>query len=676
MLTKYKNPLSVFFLMSPNKSSDKDSVSSQDVSDNNGFVDNLVSNKEYFKDLLFPHEEVRDIQDKLIFRVNEAVTKGTNLIVHAPTGLGKTAASIAPALKYAIENNKVVFFLTSRHTQHKIALETLKKIKDKYDKQFVAVSIIGKKGLCLQPGVSKLYSSEFNEYCRAMREDHKCEFYEKVKKKETPTIDAKAAMSELSVSNLVDTNDSINASKRFGVCPYEISIMMSKKAKVIVGDYYYVFHPDVSKNFFNKIEKELEDAIIIVDEAHNLPSRLKDLFTVRLSNLMIKRAVSEAKKFKYDQMQNVLLSIGDIIDRLADINEEEAYVKKQDFIDRVNLVMDYQQLMDDLEAMADDIREQQKQSYIGSISSFLEAWLGRDDGFTRIISKQMGSREPIKVLSYRCLNPSLSTREVIARAHSTIMMSGTLTPTSMYKELLGFDDAIEETFNSPFPETNKMNLIIPKTSTKYELRSQDQYKEIASILAKIVNHVPGNTAVFFPSYYLLDQVYQFFYSETKKTLFKEHSNLTKDEKQEMIEKFKTYKKTGAVLLGAITGSFGEGIDLPGDFLKCVVVVGLPLSKPDLEQKALIDYYDKLFKKGWDYGYLFPAFNKTLQSAGRCIRSETDKGVVIFLDERYTWSNYRRLFPLSWSIRTTMLYERMIDEFFGIGQDSQKTLKHQ
>ena len=103
------------------------------------------------------------------------------------------------------------------------------------------------------------------------------------------------------------------------------------------------------------------------------------------------------------------------------------------------------------------------------------------------------------------------------------------------------------------------------------------------------------------------------------------------EKQEFLDNFRLYKKVGAVLMGVITGNFGEGIDLPGDELQGVIIVGLPLQKPDLETEVLIKYYDNKFKKGWDYGYLFPAFNKTLQSAGRCIRSETDRGVIIFLD---------------------------------------------
>ncbi|MGV8171670.1 MAG: helicase C-terminal domain-containing protein, partial [Candidatus Woesearchaeota archaeon] len=134
------------------------------------------------------------------------------------------------------------------------------------------------------------------------------------------------------------------------------------------------------------------------------------------------------------------------------------------------------------------------------------------------------------------------------------------------------------------------------------------------------------------------------------------------EKQEFLQNFSGYRSKGAILNAVITGSFAEGIDLPG-ILKAVVIVGLPLQKPDLETKSLIEYYDKKFNKGWDYGYLFPAFTKTIQAAGRCIRSETDKGVIIFLDERYGWNNYYRCFPSTWKIKVSLLYTALIKDFF-------------
>ena len=149
-----------------------------------------------------------------------------------------------------------------------------------------------------------------------------------------------------------------------------------------------------------------------------------------------------------------------------------------------------------------------------------------------------------------------------------------------------------------------------------------------------------------------------------KSVFYETPNLSKKEKGDLLERFKEYKDYGAVLLSVISGSFGEGIDLPGDLLKGVVIVGLPLEIPDLETKELIDYYQEKYGKGFDYGYIFPAITKCLQNGGRCIRSETDKGVIIFLDERFAWHNYLRCIPLDMGFKISKLYEDRIMKFFG------------
>jgi len=130
----------------------------------------------------------------------------------------------------------------------------------------------------------------------------------------------------------------------------------------------------------------------------------------------------------------------------------------------------------------------------------------------------------------------------------------------------------------------------------------------------------------------------------------------------MLEEFKGAKKIGGVLLGVTGANFAEGIDLPGDLLNGVIVVGLPLGKPDLKTKELMKYYDTKFKKGWDYGYIFPAMNKCLQSAGRCIRSETDRGVIIFLEERFVWPNYYNCLPREGLIVANN-YEKLLKEFF-------------
>ncbi len=219
------------------------------------------------------------------------------------------------------------------------------------------------------------------------------------------------------------------------------------------------------------------------------------------------------------------------------------------------------------------------------------------------------------------------------------------------------------TLPSPFPNENRLNLIIPKTTTKYAMRSPRMYEEIARVCAQLSHEVPGNLAIFFPSYAILRDVKATLDPLVEKTVFAEHGSLTREEREELLDRFRARQDTGAILLGVMGGSFSEGIDLPGDELRAVVIVGLPLGRLDLETQALVDYYQKKFGKGWEYGYTFPAFNKTLQSAGRCIRSESDRGAIIFLDERYAWESYHRCFPSEWDIRITLRFPDLVRDFF-------------
>ena len=188
------------------------------------------------------------------------------------------------------------------------------------------------------------------------------------------------------------------------------------------------------------------------------------------------------------------------------------------------------------------------------------------------------------------------------------------------------------------------------------------FKLIAKKCSVFCTAIPGNILILFPSYEIMKVVNESF-SVAGKSVFVEMQGMNKEEKEKMLKKFKEYKNSGAVLLGVAGANFSEGIDLPGDELNGVIIVGLPLSRPDLETKSLIEYYDQRFDKGRDYGYIFPAMKKVVQGAGRCIRSEKDKGVIIFLDERYSLGNYLRCFPKDYNVKITKLPEEHIKKFF-------------
>ena len=617
------------------------------------------------KEILFPHDKIRDVQDTVINDVCDAIKNKKNIIIHAPTGIGKTASVLAPALSFAMDKDITVFFLTSRQTQHKIAVDTLKQIKKKHGNNFGVADIIGKKWMCLQE-VEALNSNDFIDYCKKLRDENQCEYYINTRKKSmTPTVLAEQNLNELKVIGPLHVEEVIENCRKPKLCPYEMTSLLAKDAKVIILDYNYIFNPDIRGSLFGRANKKLENSIVIIDEGHNLPNRAREMLTEKLSTFIIDRAMKEANKNEFFNALAGLKTLKDAFGELSfdlNFNREEKLIRKHEFVDKINENGNYDSLINEFSLIGNLIRERQKQSFVGSIGKFLESWLGQDFGFARILTKNLINNS--LTLNYRCLDPSLVTKEVIERSYCTIIMSGTLTPTFMYKDVLGFNnDTIEKVYGNPFPKNNRLCLIVPETTTKFTRRNNEEYMKIAETCNRIVNNIPGNAALFFPSYELRDKVYKDFYTMCKRKMIIEKQNLSKDEKEKILEEFKENKDKGAVLLAVSAGNFGEGIDLPGDFLKGVVIVGLPLEKPDLETKELIDYYEEKYGKGFDYGYIFPAITKCLQNAGRCIRTETDRGVIVFLDERFAWENYLRCLPADMDFKITKMYEERISSFF-------------
>ena len=609
----------------------------------------------------FPHELIRAGQDKLVQDLDQTFQDKKILLAHAPTGLGKTASALSVALYHALKDKKKVLFLTNRHTQHQIAIETLKLIQQKMGQEIKCADLIGKRWMCSQE-IANLFGNDFNEFCKSIVERGECEFYNNVREKKALTIEAKVLLSE--ITSPLHNEQIMARSKEKRMCGYEISLALAKKATVIIGDYYYLFNPHVSSTLFTKLELNMEDIIVIIDEGHNLPSRIAEMMSSNLTTFMIRNAIIEAKKFNYGGLIGWLQELNTIITKLAefkDIKENEKLVAKEKFMSLLAQTVNYDQFVDELELAADEIRKKQQKSYLAGIAGFLNAWKGEDQGYTRIISEKTGKAGPYLSLSYICLDAAMVTRGILNQIHAGVIMSGTLKPAFMYKDVLGIEKGVEREYSSPFPAENKLSIIVPETSTKYALRGDAMYVKIAQKCSEMASLIPGNVAFFFPSYQLRDVISN--YIQTPKKLFWEKPDWSKEEKEVFLAEFKATSKTGGILLGVSGGSFAEGIDYPGDLLNGVIVVGLPLARPNLHTQEIIKYYDAKFGKGWDYGYIYPAINKCLQSSGRCIRSETDKGAVIYLDERFAWQNYFICFPRGGLI-VSKEYGKMLKEFFG------------
>ncbi len=614
---------------------------------------------------LFPHKEKREIQDQFLKDTVRILNNGNNFLAHAPTGLGKTTI-LGPALFYGLKKKKTVFFLTPMHTQHKIAIETLKLIKKKHKMNILAVDFIGKKWMCQQSGVQIMQSGEFAEYCSDMIEKGNCKYYENIKKKGKLSMEAQGILRQLKNQNPLSVEEVCKICEESKLCPYEMSCILAQTADVIIGDYFHILNPAIRDNLFKKMNKDLAKSVIIFDEGHNLPSRTRDLLTANLSTFTLDASIKECNRMGYENTSEKIKKVRKILEKFIQekttIDKSEALILREELEKEIEKANDYKEFMTKLHQIGNQALEQKKKSATKTLAKFLEAWQGPDDGFARIIKKAFNKEGKAYIsLSYRCLDPRMLLQPIAEEAQ-IIVMSGTLTPTQMYKDLFGFKAECQE-YNDPFPQKNRLSIIVPKTTTKFTQRDVEMWQKIAFVASRIINIIPGNSVVFFPSYYIRDKVYEHFQTMCEKTIFLEQRNMSKYEKESTIERFKDYKDQGAVILGVSSGSFGEGIDLPGDYLKGVVVVGLPLGRPNLETTQLIEYYDRRFGKGWDYGYVYPALLKTIQNAGRCIRSKDDKGVIIFLDERYQWENYKKCFPKDWHIKITRMPICIIEKFF-------------
>ena len=222
-------------------------------------------------------------------------------------------------------------------------------------------------------------------------------------------------------------------------------------------------------------------------------------------------------------------------------------------------------------------------------------------------------------------------------------MSATLTPLTMYKEIFGVDSVILKEYQSPFDSTKRLDLLIPDVTTKFTNRNEQQYIKIANYINKIVNIVPGNIIIYFPSFEILSEVIKFIKISKPKIIQQENSSV--EDFDRMIIEFKKGKRTfGNAMFAVMGGKASEGIDLPGDYLISAIIVGIPLGKMQLETKSKIEYYDKKYKKGWEYAYIQPAIQKAIQSAGRVIRSIDDRGVIVYLDGRYAWRPLQLIHP--------------------------------
>ncbi len=597
--------------------------------------------------IYFRHDNYREEQNTLVKDIAKVLQENKTGLFEAPTGLGKTDAALATAISYT--EKKTIFFVTPKTSQHKIALDVVKGLNRKYSLDLKAVNILGKQKMCSEIPLMN-NARGFYEFCESKIRSNNCPAYKNFKNK--------SYNKNIFLENELSAEDILEFGIGNKVCPYELAIELSKKANIIICDYNYLFNSKIREAFFQKTGKELGDSIIIVDEAHNLADRIRSNSFYVLNKKMILQAIKEA-----DSIDNK--EFWELSDKLRKVSElfKEKYKDKEFLVDKdlfKDILLKFEELPD-LET--EHLKEIAKKTKSGElilpyVYSFFSNWFENHKSIIRFF-KTENEKDYNLVLKY--LDPSFVTKTVFENANSAILMSGTLSPFKMYVDILGLPkDTLCFKYNSPFPKENKLVMYDDSFSTKYELRNSHDLEEISSKIATIINNISGNVAVFLPSHRQASEFYNSLTRKTAKKIYLQDKNAQKSKK--IVEDFKKSRGLGSVLVGVLGGSFSEGLDFPGEELVGVFILGIPFPEPTLEIKELIKYYDERFANGWNYGYTYPTISKVVQATGRVIRTYTDRGFVVLIDQRYTWKKYSNLLPDD--LRpNTLMSSKLIESFF-------------
>jgi DNA excision repair protein ERCC-2 len=629
---------------------------------------------------LFPYKP-RKNQTAIMQTIKNTLTEGGNMVFESGTGSGKTVCVLTSTFEYALENNKKIIYATRTNAQQRQVITELREIrkKAKDSKKIFGVGVQGRANMCIlarnNPEFAKGTSEELSKLCsyekkkaRANKgKDKGCVYYRNfISNKEKVEI-----LADWTKTNIPTAEEFIEYCEKKKMCPYEINKLLVREAQLIIVPYVYVFDPLIRNMLFDWLAVAEKDMILIVDEAHNLPDYLRESFSSQLSAWMINSCVFEAEKYGNPSLLFGRLTVSDfcktlinIVDDIRDtyvygilengarkipVEYNDAFIPSHEFETEIlsrlgitsNTLLD---IIADLIAYGEKIQEyRQKEdklprSYLHKLGVFLEFWNNLEmDQYAKLVVDAGAGKNP-RIEAY-CLDPSIGTG-IIREFHSSVHMSGTLEPLEEYRDSLGLSmDTVLVSYPSPFPIENRRVLFVRDVTTKYDEIAKDKkiISRMRQHIADICNTFPRNTIVFFPSFDVMSSfINDGIREDVRRSLYVEEQGMPQAELMEIVSNFKesSHKKvSGAALFSVIGGRISEGLDFPAEELEIAVIVGIPYPKPTARQRGLQRYYDVKFRKGWEYTVEAPTARKLLQSIGRLIRNETDRGVAVILDRR-------------------------------------------
>lgn len=593
----------------------------------------------------FPYEAYRPGQRELAISVYRSLRDHSQLLIQAPTGIGKTMAAVFPSVK-ALGEGKIekVLFLTARGTGQEAAARAVADLQDK-GLHLRWLQLTAKEKTCFNPDRS--CTGEDCSYARG--------YYDRVG----------AALQELGEAEVMDRSRVESVARRHTVCPFELSLNALSMADLVVCDYNYAFDP---RAFLRRVfEEESSRPAILVDEAHNLVDRAREMF----SAVLTRQSLIEARQKLAGLHRPLTAALGRVTAWMARSRDScvEAggrHVAAEAPLDLIPLLRNYLRISEAVLARVPTSERERRETLLDlhfEIHRFLRVAEFYDQGFV-CTSEVEGRDFRIKLL---CLDPSAQLRQRLSGCDAAVFLSATLTPGPYFREVFGCrEDAGMIYCPSPFPPENLLVLVADRISTVYRQRRRTR-QEVAEMLLSMIRARTGNYLVFFPSFEYLSLVAELLLPEALDFQVQiQEPAMEVAERTAFLEGFQAGAQTTTVGLAVMGGIFGESIDLVGDRLTGAAIVGVGLPGISPERDLVEDYYRRKHGRGYDYAYTYPGINRVLQAAGRVIRTERDRGVVLLIDERYAQQRYRRLLPLEWRpepVRTPSDLQRRLTAFW-------------
>ena len=574
----------------------------------------------------FPY---RKGQRELAVSVYRTILRKKKLFIQAPTGVGKTISTVFPAVKAVGEElGEKIFYLTAKTITRTVAEQAFKTLREQ-NLKFKVITLTAKEKICFCEEIS--CNPDDCPYAKG--------HFDRVND----------AVYELLMQEDVVSREVLEAqARKHKVCPFEMALDVSTWVDGVICDYNYVFDPDARlKRFF--AEGGAGGYLFLIDEAHNLVERGRQMYSAELCKedfLAVKKLVKgEAPRFakRLEACNKILLAMKKecenykVLDNISHLG-----------IQLMNVLSEADRYLE--ECVDKEVRETVLDFYF-QVRSFLNIYDGLDENYVVYTEYQENGRFVLKLF---CVNPAANLQKCLDKGNSAVFFSATLLPIQYYKRLLSTEkDNYAVYIDSSFDTKKRLLMNGVDVSTRYAMRSREMYQRYATYIFRVVKAKMGNYLIFFPSYRFMEDVYQEFTQllasdEEEMELVIQQKHMDEEERENFLRAFEMGREKSLIGFGVLGGIFSEGIDLTNEKLIGTLIIGTGLPQVCNEREILKSYFDQKGLYGFDYAYRYPGMNKVLQAAGRVIRTEDDRGVILLLDERFQREKGKEIFPKEWA----------------------------